>query len=391
VQVLDAIVQPYATSAKLVIEAGAVNLAHRLFKRFQPYTAFPGPAAGFLRQLCTARPTALDRAEVVRAFVRRTGLPELFLRDELPLVAEELRKEFAARIVGQAEATSAAARLVATIKAGLTDPARPPGVLLFCGPTGVGKTALARLLADFCFGGGGEAGPDRFIRLDMSEYSGWFAAQRFLQNPQGQPAAWIESVRRQPFCLVLFDEIEKAAPEVFDVLLSLMDEGRLTDRFGRVTWFRSAIVILTSNLGANATGVAGFTPAETVMTNTSADFASAVSKFFRPEFFNRLDAVVTFKSLDRAEVERIAIKELNDLAAREGLAAAALQLRWSPALVAAVAEAGYDHRLGARPLQRALERMVVTPLARWKVAHPKERNRILELDYRGNTVVVREI
>src|SRR5204863_7464811 len=128
--------------------------------------------------------------------------------------------QFAARIIGQPGATRAAAGLVTRIKAGLNDPKRPQGVLLFCGPTGVGKTALARALVDSCFGAAGEK--DRLVRLDMSEYNGWGATHRFLQSPQGGPARWIEQVRRQPFCVVLFDEIEKAAPEIFDVLLGLL-------------------------------------------------------------------------------------------------------------------------------------------------------------------------
>ena len=250
-RVLRQIAEAQAAASRLEVEPGAIALAHRLFKRFQPYSAFPGPAANFVRRLCDTRfpgsssgNRSITASDVVAAFIKRTGLPELFLRDEMLLSVDEVRERFAAQIIGQPDATAAAARLVATIKAGLNDPNRPQGVLLFCGPTGVGKTALARSLVDYCFGAGGQK--DRLVRLDMSEYSGWGAAQRLLQNAQGQPAPWIERVRRQPFCVVLFDEIEKAAPEVFDVLLSLLDEGRLTDRFGRVTWFRSAIVIMTS-------------------------------------------------------------------------------------------------------------------------------------------------
>jgi ATP-dependent Clp protease ATP-binding subunit ClpC len=153
-----------------------------------------------------------------------------------------------------------------------------------------------------------------------------------------------------------------------------MDEGRLTDRFGRVTNFRSAIVILTSNLGSSATGTVGFLP------DPGPAYDSEVGKFFRPEFFNRLDGVITFKALTPAEVEMITRKELSELAAREGFAGAGIRLRWSEPLVKMVAREGYDHRFGARPLQRALERLVVTPLARWKVLHPDLRTVVLNVD-----------
>ncbi len=381
VEVLNRLASAYAAAGRLTLEPGVIPLTHRLFKRFLPYSVFPGPAAGFVRDLCdetrrrpktNAEETPVTKADVVGRFIKRTGLPEVFLRDELLLSLEEIHSTFAESIIGQDEATLAGARLVTQIKAGLTDPARPFGVLLFCGPTGVGKTALAKTMAEFCFGTGGEK--DRLIRLDMSEYNGWGAANRLLQSPKGTAAAWIEKIRRQPFCVVLFDEIEKADAGVFDVLLGLLDEGRLTDRFGRVTDFRSSIIILTSNLGAKNTGVPGFLP------DASPAYESEVGKFFRPEFFNRLDAVIAFKPLAPAEVELITRKELGDLAAREGFAAAGIRLEWSGDILQMLARDGYDHRLGARPLQRAIERLVVTPLARWRVSNPDARGVVLNLD-----------
>jgi ATP-dependent Clp protease ATP-binding subunit ClpC len=386
-QVLQRIANTHAAAAHLEVEPGVAALVHRLFKRFQPYTAFPGPAANFVRKLGEARtsdksrPRAITSQQVIAQFVKLTGLPEVFLRDELLLPIAEVKEQFSAQIIGQPDAVATGARLIASIKTGLTDPARPMGVLLFCGPTGVGKTALAKSLVEFCFGASGAK--DRLVRLDMSEYSGWGAAQRLLQNPQGRPAAWIERVRRQPFCVVLFDEIEKAAPEVFDVMLGLLDEGRLTDRFGRVTWFRSAIVIMTSNLGANAPGSAG------IAASGGPSYESEVAKFFRPEFFNRLDGVITFKPLGLVEVELIARKELTELAAREGLGAANIQVTWSDELVSFLAREGYDHRFGARPLQRVIENRVAVPLARWRVANPKAKPTALYVDLDdGGTVVV---
>ena len=368
VSVLGRLAEAHADTARLEFDPALPALVHRLFQRFQPYAVFPGPAARFLRGLFdrNASTETVTCQDALTAFVKLTGLPEIFLRDDQPLRWETVRDEFAAKVIGQPEAVAAAAGLVTTMKAGLADPGRPFGVLLFCGPTGVGKTELVKTLTSYCFGAAGAK--DRLVRLDMSEYGGWGAAQRLLDGPQGTPAAWIERVRRQPFCVVLFDEIEKAAPEVFDVLLGLLDEGRLTDRFGRLTQFRSAILVMTSNLGAQAARSLGF------VSPAGADYESEVAKHFRPEFFNRLDGIVTFRSLSAADVGDIARKELTDLAAREGFVAAGIRLEWSEEVVAAVAKAGYDPRYGARPLQRALEEMVSTPLARWKSTNPGIRN-----------------
>lgn len=376
-QVLQRIVNTHATAAQLEVEPGVANLTYQLFKRFQPYNAFPGAAANFTRKLSApptgdkSRARTITANAVITQFIKLTGLPEVFLRDNLLLPMNEVKERLTAQIIGQPDATTAGSRLIASIKTGLTDPGRPLGVLLFSGPTGVGKTALAKALVEFCFGA--SDAKNRLVRLDMSEYGGYGAAERFLQKPQGGPAEWIERVRRKPFCVVLFDEIEKAAPEVFDVMLGLLDEGRLTDRFGRITWFRSAIVLMTSNLGANATTAAGFGA------ESQPSYESAVSKFFRPEFFNRLDGVIAFKPLAPADVELITRKELAELTAREGLAAANIQVTWSEQLVIALAREGYDHRYGARPLQRVIESRVAVPLARWRVENPKARNRMLHL------------
>jgi ATP-dependent Clp protease ATP-binding subunit ClpC len=368
VSVLGRLAEAYAATARLEFDPLVPALVQRLFQRFQPATVFPGPAARFLRGLFdrNASTQTVTGQDALTAFVKLTGLPEIFLRDDRPLPWETVRDELAARVIGQPAAVAAAAGVVTTLKAGLADPGRPFGVLLFCGPTGVGKTELVKTLASYCFGAAGAQ--DRLVRLDMSEYGGWGAAQRLLDGPHGTPAAWIERVRRQPFCVVLFDEIEKAAPEVFDVLLGLLDEGRLTDRFGRLTQFRSAIIVMTTNLGAQTARASGFGA------NAGADYEADVAQHFRPEFFNRLDGVVTFRALSAADVAAIARKELTDLAAREGFVAAEIRLAWSDEVVAAVARAGYDPRYGARPLQRALEEMVATPLARWKSAHPASRN-----------------
>jgi ATP-dependent Clp protease ATP-binding subunit ClpC len=221
------------------------------------------------------------------------------------------------------------------------------------------------------------------VRLDMSEYSTFGAAERIFTRPDGEPSRLIQTVRAQPFVLLLLDEIEKAAPEVFDVLLGLFDEGRLTDRFGRTTNFTSSLIVMTSNLGGTDRSAVGFTPVE-------ASYAAEVESFFRPELFNRIDDLVVFHRLTDDVLRAIAEKELRELAEREGVAKRGLRVEWTAALLDYLASAGRDIRYGARPLQRVLEQQIVAPLARHLVANPRLRGRLLlDFDSTGAIVIAR--
>jgi ATP-dependent Clp protease ATP-binding subunit ClpC len=204
-----------------------------------------------------------------------------------------------------------------------------------------------------------------------------------LTQPNGEPSRLIETLRRQPLSVVLFDEIEKASPDVFDVLLGLLDEGRLTDRFGRVTTFRCAIVIMTSNIGSDRQHSIGFDARH------EASYEREVRDFFRPEFFNRLSGVVTFHPLDTETAHRIAARELGQLNVREGLVRRRLRIEWTDLVVRQVASRGFDARYGARPLQRTVERLIAGPLAHWLVTQSPADGTVIHVDWQSDAAVFR--
>ena len=356
------------------------DLVYRLFRRFLPYEAFPGKTVNFTTRLYerakSDRVTEITNDRIIGAFVKATGLPELFLRDEVSLEERDLQAFFEHEVMGQTGACREATSAVLTFKAGLNDPARPVSVLLFTGPTGVGKTELSRSLARFLFGAAEDS--ERFVRLDMSEYSLPGSAERLISGSGGEPSEFINQMRRQPFAVVLFDEIEKADEGVFDLLLSVFDEGRLTDRFGRTTHFQSAVIIMTSNLGAIASGTPGFGTSDEIASST---YRRAAQTFFRPEFYNRIDAVLSFNALDKENVRRIVIKELNALNSREGMVKRSIRLVWTDRVVDHVVQVGFNSRLGARPLQRAIEKKIVTPLALHLNRRPDLRDTQITVDY----------
>ena len=388
-RVIDKQLEVSASGPGLEIESGSGERIVRLFRRFMPYAPFPGPASGFAREIVESHvrlgKKPVNPAAIVERFRRRTGLPELFLHDEITLNRDDVLDWFRSRVIDQPEACDAAANVVLTVKAGLNDPNRPPAVMLFCGPTGVGKTHMAQALSEYFFGQGDHAKPnERLIRLDMSEYGGFDAAYRLLGPPQGEPGELIRRIRKQPFSVLLLDEIEKASADVFDALMGVFDEGRLTDQYGRTTNFKNAIIVMTSNLGAGEARSVGFTGSE-----AGVPYRDAALRFFRPEFFNRMDAVVTFRPLQPPAVRTIARRELNALAEREGIRRSGLIVRWSEALVDRLVGIGFDARYGARPMQRAIEREVTAPLAKWLLNTTLPDGAVVEADWVNGACVLR--
>ncbi|MFL6258043.1 MAG: AAA family ATPase [Pyrinomonadaceae bacterium] len=295
-----------------------------------------------------------------------TGLPVQMLDEREGLDLSELRAFFERRVLGQPEAVDCLVERVAMIKAGLTDPTRPQGVFLFVGPTGTGKTEIAKTLADFLFGS-----PERMLRLDMSELQTWESQGRILgeSDETSDSAALVNQIRKQPFSVVLLDEFEKAHPSVWDLFLQVFDDGRLTDRRGNTADFRHSVIIMTSNLGATLPHGAsvGFSQEQAQFAAGSVE--RAVGRAFRREFVNRIDRVVVFRPLGRGVMRDLLRKELNDVLTRRGLRTRQWAVEWDESAVEFLLEKGFTADLGARPLKRAVERYLLSPLALTIVNH----------------------
>lgn len=351
----------------IAFSSKALDMSYALLNRFVPYEKFPGKAINFLSSIVS---NALDKqlsfvdvSDVVKTFTEKTGLPELMLNDKIGLTDTELKQFFYQGIKGQEQAIDVITSVIKIYKAGINNPGKPVSVMLFAGPTGVGKTASARLLSKFFFGHGQKTEP--IVRLDMSEFQYAEQITRLIGSSQTGPGSLIKHVRENPFCIVLFDEIEKANPVIFDALMNLFDEGILVDNFGRVTDFRNAIIIMTTNLGSQGRKSIG------LVKNDNIDYLGPIRNFFRPEFFNRIDHVVTFNPLGPISILQIAKKELEELAMRDGFIKRKLKLNFSKEVEAFIAETGFDKEYGARPLQRAIEREITAPLARFILQHPE--------------------
>jgi ATP-dependent Clp protease ATP-binding subunit ClpB len=300
--------------------------------------------------------TEADIAEIVAKW---TGIPvnRLLASERQKLL--QLENHLHQRVIGQQEAVAAVSAAIRRARAGMKDPSRPIGSFLFMGPTGVGKTELARALAQFLFDS-----DDALVRLDMSEYMEKHSVSRLVGAPPGyvgyeEGGQLSETVRRRPYSVVLLDEVEKAHPDVFNILLQVLDDGRITDSQGRVVDFRNTVIVMTSNLGSDyILDVSGddskYEMMQTRVTN-------ALRSHFRPEFINRVDDIILFHALSRSEMRhiiRIQLKRVEKLLQEQKIS-----LEISAAACDYLVEAGYDPVYGARPLKRAIQRQVENPLA----------------------------
>jgi len=290
-----------------------------------------------------------------------TGIPVTKMLESERERLTKLEAELGQRVVGQEPAVSAVANAVRRSRAGLQDPNRPTGSFIFLGPTGVGKTETARALAEFLFDD-----ERAMVRLDMSEYMEKHSVARMIGAPPGyvgyeEGGQLTEAVRRRPYSVVLFDEIEKAHPDVFNVLLQILDDGRLTDSQGRVVDFRNTVIIMTSNIGSQLIVDAGAQPSEAAWERLEQRVRDELRNYFRPEFLNRVDDVIVFHQLSREHILRIVELQLRHL--ERLLADRHLRLEVSAEARQLLAEQGYDPVFGARPLKRAIQRLLQNPIA----------------------------
>ena len=329
--------------------------------------------------------TMVGAEEIAEVVSRATGIPVSKLmqgeRDKLLQMEDRLH----ARVVGQDEAIVAVADAIRRSRAGLSDPNRPLGSFLFLGPTGVGKTELCKALAGFLFDS-----DDHMVRIDMSEFMEKHSVSRLIGAPPGyvgyeEGGTLTEAVRRKPYSVLLLDEVEKAHPDVFNVLLQVLDDGRLTDGQGRTVDFKNTVIVMTSNLGSHQ-----------IMQMAGQDSAlirdavwAEVKQHFRPEFLNRIDETVVFHALDRQHIEAIAKIQLEGL--RQRLARMDMQLEVGPAALAELAKVGFDPVFGARPLKRAIQQRVENPVAKLILQGRFGPKDVIPVEVRGGEFVFERV
>ncbi len=293
---------------------------------------------------------------VIEAFSLESGIPAFLLREDEALKEQQIRQAFARRLIGQSSAVAAVAQTICVVKAALQPAGKPLSTFLFVGPTGVGKTELARTLAGFLFGS-----EQRMTRFDMSEFSDPYAAERLIRGTENQEGLLTRRVRTQPFSVLLLDEIEKADRSVFDLLLQVIGEGRLTDTRGQTTYFHNTIIIMTSNLGAaHRSEVVGF---DAQAPEDQDYYVEQVNRTFRPEFVNRLDRIIAFSPLSTDEVCAVVQLCVRRLEVRKGLTDRGIALQLSDLALQRLAEDGYSAAYGARAVRRHLDVALLTPLA----------------------------
>lgn len=325
----------------------------------------------------------VDADDIADVVSRWTGIPVNKMVQSEKEKLLHLERELHSRVVGQNEAITAIADAVRRSRAGLNDPRRPIGSFIFLGTTGVGKTELAKALAEYLFDD-----ENMMTRIDMSEYQEKHAVSRLVGAPPGyvgydEGGQLTEAVRRKPYSVVLFDEIEKAHPDVFNILLQVLDDGHLTDNKGRLVNFKNTIIIMTSNMGSNVIreNFSKMTPENKDVTieKTKEEVLDMLKKQIRPEFLNRIDEIIMFTPLNRDEIEEIVGLQVNGI--RKMLEkSAGIKLEVTPAALSFLADEGYDPEFGARPVKRVIHRMVLNKLSKDILSMAVDRTKPVIID-----------
>jgi ATP-dependent Clp protease ATP-binding subunit ClpB len=356
------------------LQYGKLPDLERTLKEAQAKEAEKGASKGSKPQLLRTTVGAEEIAEVV---ARATGIPvsKLMQGDREKLL--QMEGKLHERVIGQDEAITAVANAIRRSRSGLSDPNRPTGSFLFLGPTGVGKTELCKALAGFLFDS-----EDHLIRLDMSEFMEKHSVSRLIGAPPGyvgydEGGYLTEAVRRKPYSVLLLDEVEKAHPDVFNVLLQVLDDGRLTDGQGRTVDFKNTVIVMTSNLGSHQIMAMAGQPSEEIREAVWVE----VKQHFRPEFLNRIDETVVFHALDAKNIEAIAKIQLKVLELR--LEKMEMKLDVSPRALAELANAGFDPVFGARPLKREIQRRIENPVARLILEGRFGPKDVIPVDFEG--------
>lgn len=373
ISILDKLKTNYEKYHNVTYSEESIEACVRMSERYITDRCLPDKAidvmdeTGSMVRLKNPKKTACVTAEDVASMISKmTGIPSGQIAESEGVRLMKMGEKLRGRIIGQDEAIDKVVRAIQRGRAGIKDPGKPIGTFIFFGQTGVGKTQLAKSLAEYLFDS-----EDNMIRLDMSEYMEKFNVSRLIGAPPGyvgfeEGGQLSERVRRKPYCVVLLDEIEKAHPDVFNLLLQVMDEGRLTDSNGRTVSFRNTILIMTSNVGSReldeyGSGVGFSTSVKNVQGNRKNVLEKAVRKAFPPEFINRVDEQVFFRPLDKEDIGRIIDIELKGLKNR--VKDAGFELTITPSAKRFVADAGYDPNFGARPLKRAIRKYIEDPVS----------------------------
>ncbi len=357
-----------AADQKIKITEEAIKEVLRLNKRFSPYAGMPGKPIRFLESLLINRKNPLHsqnktsligRTEIIEAFCEDSGMPKFMVDPEIAMDTQAIRKEFNENVFGQEKAVDSLANILASVKTALTRTGKPIASFFFVGPTGVGKTELAKVLAHFMFGH-----RSKLIRFDMSEYSSPYSVMRLIGTDYRSDGVLTSAIRREPFAVLLFDEIEKAHANFYDLLLQILSEGRLTDSQGRLVNFCSTIIIMTSNIGAQKlqSNKIGWKN-ELKVSEVKDHFLNAVQKYFRPELLNRIDDIIPFEPLDNITIRFIVEREIRLLKNREGIKFRKINLQIEDQVLDYLGSKGYHPKFGARYLQRTVREELIIPLA----------------------------